>query len=390
MKYYTGLILFLLLNMTSAQMFSQHFAISSLEENPRDISAISNPIADDNDKQCALIKFRTSLSDLRFYSDYGLVNISREEGEYWLWVSQDIRSFEVEHPEYPIIIYELNQELKSKHVYILKTQITEEKDIDVIKPVESERTIRSDPGRAKVYLDDKYIGRTPLTYKTPSIPYYIKLKKSGYDSLVIYDDILENLKGYMLNMNYLPRESRWFISAGLIPAYYSVTPGFEFGLIGSTGISFGFYSTPGRYWKTGSQLPEELEYQFSNYSNRSTIISLQMSQQVLNWLFLKAGMGRHTAHYYNVYYIVDSQSSLLLVQPMDRVYELLNEDGHSTMFYNASAVIRIKKKYLIDVGLTLTPNTYKHAEFFLNRDNYYSRGAKENYYRAQIAFGYCF
>jgi hypothetical protein len=78
---------------------------------------------------------------------------------------------------------------------IIRDDTTEEVEVDLVPQI-GKLAIASEPSEAKVYINDKYIGITPLTHDKPVGKYHLVLKKEGFrdhvgEAILVADETLE-------------------------------------------------------------------------------------------------------------------------------------------------------------------------------------------------------
>ena len=106
------LIFFLLFtNLNAAE-----FTIKSFKHIPNDISARRYAKKDINNNYCAIIKIRTDIDGLKFFSAQ-LEDISMKEGEYLLYVQEGTKYLEIYKNGFVKKVYNIPQRIKSSNVY---------------------------------------------------------------------------------------------------------------------------------------------------------------------------------------------------------------------------------------------------------------------------------
>ena len=91
---------------------------------------------------------------------------------------------------------------KDKHTSTFKTLVVEPDTdgpiiLDIPQPINGRIHVSSTPDGADVYVDDKFVGKTPYTHETIIGRYNVKVKKNGYDSfeteVSVYDGATSNV-----------------------------------------------------------------------------------------------------------------------------------------------------------------------------------------------------
>lgn len=174
----------------SFPVWGQELAVASFRLDLNDLTAHTpgTSVQDDSGNLTALIKVQTDLDDLSFDGgEFGVVKVVQKDGEVWLYVRQGLQKITVSHagagtlkdyyfPIEPVrgctyimsLIQGSVKELAEKYGSFTETAI-----LDVV----------SNPLSAKVYLDDKLQGQTPLTIESVTTgEHTITIEKIGYTS----------------------------------------------------------------------------------------------------------------------------------------------------------------------------------------------------------------
>ncbi len=71
-------------------LHSQDLRVGEFKRLPNDISAREHRVNDVNLEACAIIKVRTGLNNVKFFSNLSVEKVERRSGEYWVWVSSQL------------------------------------------------------------------------------------------------------------------------------------------------------------------------------------------------------------------------------------------------------------------------------------------------------------
>ena len=169
------LIIFLFI---SQIIMADSLDVASYKQIPNDISANRYPRLDANDKQCALIKVQTSIENLGFESNLGIVgNIEKRQGEYWIYVSPGERRISLWGTGYMRYNYNLPESTKSAKVYEM---IVVPKGVSDGGIATGYVLLKSEPSGAKVWIDDEYMGITPYQSEMTAGYHNYRLEKEMY------------------------------------------------------------------------------------------------------------------------------------------------------------------------------------------------------------------
>jgi len=172
-------------------LFSQEFEIRSFSRDASDISAIRFPRKDVSGQSAAIIKVRTTLDDLKFESNMGIVGDPViKEGEIWLYVSPREKRLKFMRTDFIPKDFFINEVIKSSTVYILELikigDVKEEKLVITppipLVPTDSKSygyiLIQSEPSGAEVLIDGKKTGvKTPFQKPYSPGKYSFSLRK---------------------------------------------------------------------------------------------------------------------------------------------------------------------------------------------------------------------
>ncbi len=123
---FVSVLIALTVSFPAAGQQSGKMEVSGFRYEESDMDArVNYPVKDWNDETCALIKVQTTLKGLSF--DTGTIQPTRREqkpGEVWVYVSPKIHKFNISHPDYTPLRYELPDIIQSGCVYYLNLDVT--------------------------------------------------------------------------------------------------------------------------------------------------------------------------------------------------------------------------------------------------------------------------
>lgn len=156
----------------------------SLLENDLTANTQGTIVYDQNGEKCALIKVETTQTGFSF--DAGSLGVRKTEqhpAEIWVYVPEGVKRLSVSHPQLGIVRdYDLGTSVQKAKTYLLKlTTGTVTTIVTEAKKKTGWIIIDSTPAGASVYLNDDYVGNTPLdTYKAPYGQYAYRLELGNY------------------------------------------------------------------------------------------------------------------------------------------------------------------------------------------------------------------
>lgn len=167
---------------------AQELSVKSFEERSKDLSASTYPRKDLNGTPCALVKVQLASSGAQFEGNV-IGNVEYKTSEYWVYMPEGSKRLKVKLEGYLPLDVEFGSHgpgsLQSKTTYVLT--IT-----GVVNGSNQPRQVRtqtgwiiidSDPSGAAVYINDEFVGNTPLdSYKQAYGTYTYRVEKPNYHS----------------------------------------------------------------------------------------------------------------------------------------------------------------------------------------------------------------
>ena len=173
----------LLLFCTTAM--AQELSIKGFQEATNDLSARTHPRQDNNGIDCALVKVQIAVSGVTFTGNV-MGDVTFKNNEYWVYMTEGSKRLKVVHPRYiPLDVtfadYEITA-LRGKSTYILTIALG-----DLPQGVQQPKVqtgwiiLDSTPQGASVYINDDFVGNTPLGgYKQPYGTYTFRVELPNY------------------------------------------------------------------------------------------------------------------------------------------------------------------------------------------------------------------
>ncbi len=118
------IVLALLLTVAAA-VKAQDFKVASFEQNLIDLTAARKPVKDNNDVECAILRFAVKDNKFEFEPNLGYLKRVEGTGEVMYYVPKGTKLLTIRHPEYGVIRnYRLPVAIESKAVYDCVIEIT--------------------------------------------------------------------------------------------------------------------------------------------------------------------------------------------------------------------------------------------------------------------------
>ncbi|MCX6335252.1 MAG: PEGA domain-containing protein [Bacteroidia bacterium] len=233
--------------------FSQDLKVGEFKSLPLDVSARENPVLDVNGIPCALIKVRTGLNNVSFFSNLALEKTEHRTGEYWVWVSPGTTQLRIAVQDFPLLDYKLPELTEERNVYeILLIATFPEKIIyrDTFD-IQSLVSFITEPQGANVYINNLFYGITPLKVNIADIVFSYKIEKERFLPVSGNDTIKNKLASINLKLEPNFRVKRYFIAFDYgINTYINK----DETVLNDGGISHLFGFSIGRAGKTGYYL----------------------------------------------------------------------------------------------------------------------------------------
>jgi hypothetical protein len=361
---------------------SQELRIESFKPLPLDVTAREKLVLDVNGEPCALIKVKTGLSNVNFFSNLSVEKTEQHTGEYWVWVSPGSRHFKIAVSDFPIVEFQFPDEAEGNAVYsILLIAIFPEKiiyrDTSSLQPFVSFTT---EPAGAEVYINDVFYGKTPLKTNIPEGPFNYRLAKRKYFPVTGNDLVNQQLKNLSFDMSIDPTVRRIFV-AGTFGINLAAKPlyGLQAGIIGKTGAYLSaVYSFSNAKPELDYFLDRDIVRPLTDvygyyYEPNSFIagapkdeifilnISAGLTHQLSKSFFFNYGFGYSERNYYIGLkkFQYDPESNY---EPdefnFEPAYGLINEESFKGMNGQAGFIIRFKKNLLLSMNWTANFGSY--------------------------------
>ncbi len=193
----TGLILILVI---SIEAVADELKVVKFQKDEKCLDARINKYQrlDDNDEACAIIKIRTSISNLKFSAYPAIVgDVPFIKGEYWIYVSAGTRQISFFGENITKLDYNINEYIESKVVYQIEVKLLVEDTDDLLNSMGNLYIITNPPG-AHVKLNSIATGSfTPFQYSPVKGMYHINLSLPGYQLIDTTIDIHPNDLKYL-------------------------------------------------------------------------------------------------------------------------------------------------------------------------------------------------
>jgi hypothetical protein len=267
---------------------------------------------DVNGEICSIVHLFTDLERVKFYSNLGVEKVIKTDSGYKIWLPNRSNLLKFIIPGLPLSEYDLPDSPYKYSIYSIVLEITEYQRIiynDTIPPILS---FTSTPDNARIFLNDRFSGRSPLVIENPDFSEFkYSLKKTGFKSFTSNDTYNLQPKKYLITLPDLRKTKRYFLTLYLrsdqvykrgddlvndidrFPVF-----GLMFGVFGKTGAygSLGFTSVIRNDYFSSS-------YTSSSYTHDQQVkkfkICLGISQQIGNPVFVYAGPGYSYRYYWN-------------------------------------------------------------------------------------------
>lgn len=166
--------------------FAQELSVVSFQEVTNDLSARTNVRSDLNDRPCALVKVELPLPGVQFDQQRQVVgNVDYKVNTYWAYVPAGTKHLTLSHPQFHSLDVIFSNYgvpyLLEQTTYLLRVNVPVNIPIQEVKIQTGWIILDSDPQGASVYINNEFVGNTPLdSYKQPYGTYTYRVEKPNY------------------------------------------------------------------------------------------------------------------------------------------------------------------------------------------------------------------
>jgi hypothetical protein len=197
----------------TATVSSQDLKVGDFKSLPLDVSARENPVMDVNGTPCALIKVRTGLNNVSFFSNLAIEKIEHRTGEYWVWVSPGTTQLRIAVQDFPLLDYKLPELTEERNVYVILLIATFPEKIIYKDTAEFQSFVSfiTEPQGANVYINNLFYGITPLKVNIADTVFSYRIEKKRFLPVSGNDTIKDKLASIDLKLEPDFRVKRYFI-----------------------------------------------------------------------------------------------------------------------------------------------------------------------------------
>lgn len=222
------LLSFLLLGICNLGLYADEFVINKFNFDSSDLTGRTEAKTDVNDEFCAIIKVRTDIPDIKFFSNQ-LEDVIEKDNEYWLYVSPGIKHIEFSKSGFIKQSYVIPKKIESLNVYVLELTNKDQTRLTIIsKPAEA-------VGADILINGEKQQFQTPYLFKVKPGKYYVTVQHPDFIDMtkevtlkeLEKKDLIFNLRLYegsdLQKYHYSKKYKRigWISSAALISAGFA-------------------------------------------------------------------------------------------------------------------------------------------------------------------------
>ena len=164
---------------------AQKLNVESFVAKTNDITARTQPRQDINGNDCALVKVRLAADNASFSGNV-VRNVAYDKSEYYVYMPHGSKRLTIKLEGYlPLDVNFEEYDIKSlegKVVYVMTIAgVTGSQQLETPKTKTGWIILDSDPSGASVYINDEFVGNTPLSnYKQAYGTYQYKLESPNY------------------------------------------------------------------------------------------------------------------------------------------------------------------------------------------------------------------
>jgi hypothetical protein len=213
------------------------------------ITNTESRVLDINGEICSLVILTTDLEGLKFYSNLGVENIEKTDTGYNIWIPNQANVLKFIIPGFPLFEYKLPHSVFKYSVYIILLKAEKYEKIIIADTLQPSLSITTFPTKARIYLNSRYQGRSPIIINNPDFDKFdYSIKKISYGSYASMDSMDRKTKNLSVNLKDLSHNKMLFLTLNAILDLpmkseefhdygdYIGMLGFTCGIIGKTGI----------------------------------------------------------------------------------------------------------------------------------------------------------
>jgi len=206
---------------------------------PLDITAREKQVLDVNNEPCGIVKVRSGLTNINFYSNLAIEKVEAHPGEYWIWLSPGSSQLKIAVQDFPLYDYTFPVKVEKNTVYsilliaILPVEVIY-RDTASIQPFVSFTT---EPSGAEIFINEVFYGKTPLKVNIPEGEFNYRIEKKKYYPLTGTGNLDQKFKNLALNIKPNPFSKRFFLLGTIgMNALPRALFGIQAGILGKSGF----------------------------------------------------------------------------------------------------------------------------------------------------------
>ena len=248
----------------------------------------SNLVYDVNDELCSMVILKTDMDSIRLYSNRGIEKIIRTGDEYRAWLPNGATLFKILSPGFPLYDVALPESYYEYSVYIIVLDVNAAQEVIYTDTASHILSFTSEPTKADVFINDKPVGKTPLSIENPDYKTfaYVVKKTKRYSKVEGYDSLTNKLSNINIVLRDRSRDKRLFI----IPQVFTEDFGYEssgYQTQGDIGEKSTYGVGFGRIGKTGWYINAK----YCNYTYKRIMLTGGVTQQIAMPVFITLGAG---------------------------------------------------------------------------------------------------
>ena len=298
------LSVFILYFLTSSQNFAQEGVFNLESIDSLFINNQSETVIDVNGEICSVVNITTDHDSIKFYTNLGVEKVVKTDNGYRIWIPSQSKNLKLLVPGFPLMEYLFPGSPFKIPVYNITLDIKYYQQIVYKDTLRKSLSLTTSPARAKVYINNKFIKRSPVFISEPDFnTFEYSVKKRACESFHAKDTFNTKTKSISVSLNSLYKTSRYFLlmsvkSEGALNGGISNISALSD--IPIISISFGSYGKTGYYGSVGyiqGMRTGSYPGDYDKATKASGIFGI--NQQIGKSIFVYGGPG-YTYRYYKV------------------------------------------------------------------------------------------
>lgn len=259
-------------------------------------------LLDLNGDICSLAIINTDQTNLKFYTNLYIEKIKKTEYGYKIWFPYQVTVLKFTIPGFYLFEYKLPNSNFKYSVYIISIEALRSETVVIKDTSQPSLSFSTLPTKAKIFLNGKYEGKSPIIIKNPDFGSFVySIKKKAFCTYSTSDTMDRITKNILVELTNLYKDKRFFLTINsMLDIQRLNTPenpgGFRDGdAYGVFGVTLGIFGKTGIYGTLRYLDRTGFNYMYT----QKFCIASGVTQQLGKSIFLYGGPGYMKRYYQN-------------------------------------------------------------------------------------------